>query len=210
MQGGFRNNEFPQVAVDRSHTSSRGTVYMAWSDGSNNIVPDLPRFFDSYAYPDIVVAKSIDRGNTFTVPQVVSPMSPFFGGKGRDQLFPGLAVDRDANVGVCYYDRRQNPLNLLLDRYCSVSQNHGRTWDESRVSRASWVPAHDSDGVINTAYIGDMTRSPATSCCNTTGSTARSKCRSTATRMLLGRQSNNVRPQAPRVPASTDPRGLFS
>ena len=155
MQGGFRNNEFPQVAVDRSHGSSRGTVYLAWSDGINNIVPDLPKFFDSYAYPDIVVAKSIDRGNTFTVPQVVSPMSSSFHGKGRDQVFPGLAVDRDAHVGVCYYDRRQNPLNLLMDRYCSVSQNHGRTWNESRVSRSSWVPAHSSDGVINTTYIGD-------------------------------------------------------
>jgi hypothetical protein len=82
-------------------------------------------------------------------------MSPSFHGKGRDQFFPGLAVDGGGNVGVCYYDRRQNPFNLLIDRYCSVSQNHGRTWNESRVSHSSWVPDHFSDGVINAEYIGD-------------------------------------------------------
>jgi hypothetical protein len=36
-----------------------------------------------------------------------------------------------------------------------VSENHGRSWNEQRVSFSSWVPAHDSDGVINTSYIGD-------------------------------------------------------
>jgi len=45
LQGGFRNNEFPQVAVDRSRGSSRGTVYITWSDGINNIVQDLYFFF---------------------------------------------------------------------------------------------------------------------------------------------------------------------
>jgi hypothetical protein len=41
LQGQFRINEFPQLAVDRSHGSSLGTLYIVWSDGRNNIVPDL-------------------------------------------------------------------------------------------------------------------------------------------------------------------------
>jgi len=155
LEGGFRNNEFPQVAVDRSRGSSQGTIYVAWSDGINHIVPDLPVLFGTYAYPDIMVAKSTDGGQTFTAPAAVSPQSPSFTGKGRDQFFPGLAVDRRGSVGVCYYDRRQNPANSLVDRYCSFSQDQGTTWQENRVSEARWVPGHATDGVINLFYIGD-------------------------------------------------------
>jgi len=155
LQGGFRNNEFPQVAVDRSRGSSRGTVYITWSDGINNIVQDLLLFFDTYAYPDVMVAKSTDGGQTFTAPTAVSPTSRNFTGRGRDQFFPGVAVDRRGNVGLCYYDRRRDPANTVIDRYCSVSENHGASWGEQRVSEASWVPAHAADGVINLNYIGD-------------------------------------------------------
>lgn len=155
LQGGFRNNEFPQVAIDRSRGSSRGTIYVAWSDGIDNVVQDLPVFFGTYAYPDVMVAKSVDGGHTFTVPQAVSPQPSNFTGRGRDQFFPGLAVDRRGAVGVCYYDRRQDPQNTVIDRYCSVSQNHGASWQEHRVSAANWIPAHASDGVINLTYIGD-------------------------------------------------------
>jgi hypothetical protein len=154
LQGGFRNNEFPQVAVDRSKGSSSGTVYLAWSDGIDNIIQDLPAFFGTYAYPDIKVAKSTDGGVTFTA-TTISPMSSSFTGRGRDQFFPGIAVDKKGMVQACYYDRRQNPLNLEIDRYCSVSEDHGASWSEQRASEASWVPAHDSDGVINITYIGD-------------------------------------------------------
>ena len=155
LQGGFRNNEYPQVAVDRSRGSSRGTVYVAWSDGINHIVPDLPVLFGSYAYPDVMVAKSVDGGQTFTAPTAARPLSPNFSGRGRDQFFPGVAVDRTGKVGVCYYDRRQDPANTVIDRYCSVSENHGASWQEERVSEASWVPAHAADGQVNLFYIGD-------------------------------------------------------
>jgi len=155
LQGSFRNNEFPQVAVDRSSGSSQGTVYVAWSDGINNIVQDLPILFGAYAYPDVMVAKSVDGGQTFTAPTAVSPQSPTFTGRGRDQFFPGLAVDRRGYVGLCYYDRRQEPVNTAIDRYCSFSQDHGASWQEQRVSHAGWTPAHAADGVINLSYIGD-------------------------------------------------------
>jgi hypothetical protein len=155
LQGGFRNNEFPQVAVDRSRGPSRGTVYLAWSDGSRNIVQDLPVIVGTYAYPDVMVAKSTDGGRTFTTPTAVSPVSHNFTGRGRDQFFPGIAVDRHGTVGVCYYDRRQDPTNSVIDRYCSVSENGGSNWQEDRVSEASWTPAHAADVVVNPFYIGD-------------------------------------------------------
>jgi hypothetical protein len=155
LQGAFRNNEFPQLAVDRSNTASRGTLYVVWSDGRNNVVPDLGSPTGTYAYPDILLAKSTDFGQTFSLPTTVSPTPTDFIGTGRDQFFPGVAVDKAGHVGVCYYDRRNDPANTIIDRYCSVSSNHGASWVEQRVSSSSWVPVHDSDMLINTAYIGD-------------------------------------------------------
>jgi hypothetical protein len=153
LQGLFRINEFPQLAVDRSRGSSRGTLYIVWSDGRDNIVPDLAT--GTYAYPDVVIAKSTDGGLTFSKPQAVNPTAGNFAGAGRDQFFPGLAVDKDGHVGVCYYDRRANTANTVIDRYCSVSVDHGRSWLEQRVSVFNWLPVHDADALINPSYIGD-------------------------------------------------------
>jgi len=152
LQGLFRNNEFPQLAVDRSPASS-GTLYIVWSDGRDNIVPDLAT--GTYAYPDVVITKSTDGGQTFGKPQAVSPTPANFGGVGRDQFFPSVAVDKDGHVGVCYYDRRANTANTVIDRFCSLSVDHGRSWAEQRVSTSNWLPIHGADGLINTAYIGD-------------------------------------------------------
>lgn len=155
LQGGFRNNEFPQLAIDRSSGPGRGNLYLAWSDASANIVPNLSKFFGDYAYPDVVVTRSSNGGRSFTVPARVSPPPASFTGKGRDQFFPGIAVDNRGVVGVCYYDRRQNPSNDVIDRYCSTSANRGASWSEQRVSTANWVPTHAADDLINSSYIGD-------------------------------------------------------
>jgi len=36
---------------------------------------------------------------------------------------------------VCYYDRRQDPQNTVIDRYCSVSQNQGASWQNTGCRR---------------------------------------------------------------------------
>jgi hypothetical protein len=155
LQGGFRNNEFPQVAVDRSSGPARGTIYMVWSDASGNIVPNVPDYLGDYAYPDVVLSRSSDGGRSFTAPAAVSPQPGSFTGKGRDQFFPGIAVDNRGVVGVCFYDRRRNPANDVIDRYCATSQNRGASWSEQQVSAANWTPAHGADDLINSSYIGD-------------------------------------------------------
>ncbi|HXM98256.1 MAG TPA: sialidase family protein [Candidatus Dormibacteraeota bacterium] len=153
LQGGFRSNEFPQLAIDRTAGPSHDTVYITWSDGINGIVPDMA--VGTYAYADIVVASSKDGGATFSTPLVVSPTPASFTGNGRDQFMPGIAVDKDGTVAVCYYDRRADEDNSVIDRYCSVSHNHGASWLGHRASNANWVPAHHTDNTINTVYIGD-------------------------------------------------------
>lgn len=153
LQGLFRNNEFPQLTVDRSSNPSRGTLYIVWSDGRNNVVADLAT--GTYAYPDVVIAKSTDGGLTFSTPQAISPTPGNFAGTGRDQFFPSVAVDNAGHVGVCYYDRRGSADNTVIDRFCSVSTNQGSSWVEQRVSNSNWGPAHDSDNLLNTSYMGD-------------------------------------------------------
>lgn len=140
MEGGFSVNEFPQLAVDRTNGPSRGTLYITWSDGKNNVRPDSLAISGTYAYPDIVFVKSADKGLTFTAPVSVSPQPAGFTGPGRDQFFPGIAVDPLGKVAVCYYDRRNDPINMSVDRYCSVSLNHGASWQDLRASSPSWLP----------------------------------------------------------------------
>jgi hypothetical protein len=155
LQGLFRNNEFPQLAIDRSNGPAKNTVYITFSDGIHNIVPDIGTLSGTYAYPDVVVAKSTDGGKSFTTPVAISPTPASFTGNGRDQFFPGIAVDKDGGVAVCYYDRRGDEDNSIIDRYCSISHNHAASWTESRVSNSNWIPAHGTDNIINPAYIGD-------------------------------------------------------
>jgi hypothetical protein len=145
LQGGFAINEFPQLAVDRSNTSSRGTIYIAWSDGKNRQKPDLVSASGVYAYSDIHIAKSSNSGVSFTFPPTVSPTPSTFTGPGRDQFFPGIAVDNDGEVAVCYYDRRNDPENMAIDRFCSVSSTQGESWLDQRVSSPSWLPLHCAD-----------------------------------------------------------------
>src|SRR2546425_3737789 len=59
LQGGFRSGfEFPSLAVDRSGTAANGTVYLAWHDGRNLLVPDFGSFSGFYGYADVLVRRS--------------------------------------------------------------------------------------------------------------------------------------------------------
>ena len=138
MQAKFQAREFPQIAVDRTNEPSRGFLYIAWPDGRGHVKPDS--FSGTYAYADILVAKSTDIGLSFSVLPPISPTPVGFGGRGRDQFAPGVAVNRNGEVAVCYYDRRNDPRNTAIDRYCSVSMNHGAAWQDLRASSPSWVP----------------------------------------------------------------------
>jgi len=54
-------------------------------------------------------------------------------------------VDNDAEVAVCYYDRRNDRANLRVDRFCSISDNLGKTWKDLEVSVLNWLPTPNKD-----------------------------------------------------------------
>jgi hypothetical protein len=148
LQGGFRTNEFPSLAVDLAS----GTVYATFTNGANIALDALAM---GYGYGDVMISSSTDGGMSWSPATAVSPIGPEFNGVGRDQFMPGVAVDSTGKVAVCYYDRRNDPSNLAIDRFCSISTDHARSFTDQQVTTKSWLPFHAMDAVINPFYLGD-------------------------------------------------------
>jgi len=157
LQGGFRASfENPSLAIDRSGTSTNGAVYVAWHDGRNLQVPDFGSFTPFYSYADVLIRRSTNGGATWSpAVRVNDNPEPLANGRGTDQYQPGLAVDRNGNVGACFYDRRNDPFNFLIDRFCAISKDAGETWNNKRVTEESFRPIHAVDTFINPIYLGD-------------------------------------------------------
>jgi hypothetical protein len=158
LQGGFRNNEFPSLAIDLSR-GGKGPLYIAWNDGVRKMIPDgYPPGLTgiTYSFGDAVVSRSDNGGLSWSAPVTVNddnsnaPSSP-----GADHFLPGIAVDNEGSVGVCFYDRRLDPGNFLIDRECANSHDRGRTWRNHRVTKMSFAPSIAADLLINPVYMGD-------------------------------------------------------
>jgi hypothetical protein len=92
IPGVSRAMGFPQIGID----GQRGTLYVTWSDYRNGDV-------------DVFVARSSDRGRTWTPPMRVNDDSVH---SGADQFLQWMAVDpKDGSVNVQFYDRRGDPAN---------------------------------------------------------------------------------------------------
>jgi hypothetical protein len=157
LQGGFLSaSEFPSLAVDRSGAATNGNVYVAWHDGRNLQVPDFFSSSGFYGYADVLISRSSDGGASWSAPiRVNTNDEPLSGRRGTDQYQPGAAVDKTGKVAVCWYDRRKDSSNFLIDRFCGVSTDAGVTWSNRRHSSPSWAPIHATDVVINPFYLGD-------------------------------------------------------
>jgi hypothetical protein len=155
LQGGFRNNEFPALAIDLSN-GGNGSIYMTWNDGRFGVTLDNFPFFgaSTYNFGDALVSRSDDGGRNWSAAVKVNDNEE--GGSTRaDHYLPGIAVDRNGAVGVCFYDRRRDPTNFFIDRECAGSRDGGRTWKNHRVTRASFPPSISGDLLINPVYMGD-------------------------------------------------------
>jgi len=156
LQGGFRDGPDlgAGLAVDRSGGPTKGNVYIVWQDGRNLEVPDTAYGF--YGYADVLLARSSDGGATWSAPSRVNTnVEPPRSGRGTDQYQPGVAIDSSGKVGVCWYDRRLDPMNYQIDRFCGISSNAGATFSNSRKSSPSWSPIHGTDNLLDPTYMGD-------------------------------------------------------
>lgn len=154
VQGFFAVPTIPVIAADPvRHPGGKQNLYIAWADGRDNQKPDAAAAFGTYNFGDIMLSRSSDGGMTWSPPRAISPTPQNFKGAGRDQFIPSIAVDHDGAIAVCYYDRRNDPQNNNLDRYCSISENHGESFRDVRQSSKSWIYGQDWDRL--TFWLGD-------------------------------------------------------
>jgi hypothetical protein len=154
LQGDIVDPPAPAMAAD--YSSKRGgkdTLYIAWADGRDNPQVDVLGS-GTYNFGDILLAKSTDGGSTWSTPKPVSPTPDDFAGIGRDQFQPAIAVNRDGALAVCYYDKRNDPQNNAVDRFCSLSRDHGRSFHDIRQTVTSWAPIHATDFFLDARSLG--------------------------------------------------------
>jgi hypothetical protein len=156
LQGGFRNNEFPSLAIDRSRGPRKGTLYIAWNDGRFGVTPDgFPPFSGAtYNFGDAFVSSSSNGGASWTNPVKVND-SNGASGSPADHYLPGIVVDSGGQLAVCFYDRRRDSENFVIDRECANSRDGGLTWRNHRVTENSFAASIAADLLINPVYMGD-------------------------------------------------------
>jgi len=155
IQGGIRAFvDIQGMAVDRSGLSTNNNIYIVFHDSTNFV-----KLFggNAYGYADAMIAKSTNNGTTWSVPvQVNTNTEPLLSGLGTDSYMPGVAVDNtNGEVGVCWYDRRNDPVNFKVDRFCGHSLDAGATFTNQRMTTASFMPIHGADDLVNPSYFGD-------------------------------------------------------
>jgi hypothetical protein len=157
LEGGFSNIYGLDLGVDRSHGPSDGALYITWDDGRGKSVPDLFSQTGTYAFDDILLRRSLDGGTTWgTAPTKVNSDSNLkTAAWGHDHFQPAIAVDNMGEVAICWYDRRNDPENLAIERWCGTSIDHALSWSNARVNVGSFGPVHATDELINPAYMGD-------------------------------------------------------
>lgn len=157
LQGGFRAFiDLQSLAIDRSATSTKGNLYVAWHDSRRVQFPDLASPTGFYGYADALISFSTNQGANWSAPvRINQNAEPLPNGRGTDQYMPGVAVDKTGRLEACFYDRRLDPKNFFFDRFCALSIDGGQSWTDSRQTPGSSPSIHATDTFINPFYMGD-------------------------------------------------------
>jgi len=105
----YRVPTMPSLAADPSTGSNDATLYATWHDNRNGDT-------------DIALIRSTDGGQTWSEPIMVNDDVT-----GHHQFFPWIAVSPQGEVGVVFYDRRDDPDNTLIETYLAWSSD-GENW----------------------------------------------------------------------------------
>jgi hypothetical protein len=147
LQGRILTFEHPKLAIGKGPKNA-GVLYVVWNDGDHP-VPDLFSATASYQFSDILFASSADAGATWSAPVKVNnssadgtPAHPF-----TDEFHPALATDKTGKIGVCYYDRSNDPRNFLIGRTCAFS-TAGNKWKNIRIQSPGGPSIVNQDDII--------------------------------------------------------------
>jgi hypothetical protein len=144
--GGFRSNAFPQAVVNPINNN----LYVTFDDKGTGT-----------DRADVFFTQSTDGGATWSPEVKVNDDTTT-----TDQWQPAIAVTPTGNdVGIFWYDRRNDPSNNLIDRYGSIGTIAGDTvvfGPNMRISDTSFPPAYGQDRAVNPVYMGDYDQVVAT------------------------------------------------
>ncbi len=136
LNGNFRVLSWPRIDV----SPTNGNIYIVYA--SNPPGPDGA---------DIFLITSTDRGLTWSAPIRVNDDAT-----ETDQFFPDVAVNSQGTVQVIWYDRRNDPQNLMIDVYRARITPNGRSvMRNERVTSVSFPPAVGYDPTTSPVYMGD-------------------------------------------------------
>lgn len=105
--------EFPSLAAGPD-----GTLYTAWADARHGA-------------PDVFLSRSEDGGRTWTAPARVNdtPVDD-----GTSQYLPTVSAAPSGRVDVLYYDRSDDPEDVMTTAMLAWSTDRGETFDHLEVS----------------------------------------------------------------------------
>lgn len=108
----------PHLRVDRSGGEFDGNLYAVWtSDGfETELTPGV----------DIYYSRSKDGGMIWSDPIVLNND----GLPDSEQFFPSLAVNNRGVLAVSWYDRREDPHDLVTKYYMTYSTDGGATFED--------------------------------------------------------------------------------
>jgi hypothetical protein len=150
-QGLAHANEHPSLAIGKGPHG--GKVYLAWNDGDRQ-APDALSTTGFYNFTDIMFSKSADTGATWSPPVRVNDNAEGDGAPLTDQFEPALATDYTGRIAICFYDRRNDDANFLIDRYCASSHG-GNIWSNTRITWSHFPTIVGQDVLVAPDYMGD-------------------------------------------------------
>jgi hypothetical protein len=66
-----------------------------------------------------------------------------------------VATDKNGRIAVCWYDRRRDDNNFLIDRECGSSTDGGAKWTNKRITPKNYPSVVNQDLEVATDYQGD-------------------------------------------------------
>jgi hypothetical protein len=105
----------PIIAVDRSNSINRGTIYLAYFDTAIG---------DTLPHTDIYLSSSGDGGTTWSVPRVVNDDTTV-----NSHFEVRMAVDNTTGVvGLMWYDCRQDPTDGEVQVFTAFTNDAGHSF----------------------------------------------------------------------------------
>ncbi|MFN3694325.1 MAG: T9SS type A sorting domain-containing protein [Ignavibacterium sp.] len=140
QKSNIRVNGLPRIAVDKSNSSTRGTIYIVTTQ--INLVP-------AGSDPDIILYKSTDSGQSWSDGIRVNQDAL---NNGKTQYFPAIDVDQYGGINIIYYDDRTTT-NDSASVFLSRSTDGGITWTDYKISDHNFKP--QPIGGLGQGYQGD-------------------------------------------------------